>query len=114
ENHPAICGHIVLAVVLQDCRCGSIVVKNQYLCRQPFAVKTIADAKRPKARHDNPEGADPFAARERQNDDRPQSQRRNGEPEQLLPETHSASSLLKLLRCARTCDVSVNAIRSQD
>ena len=65
ENHPAICGHIVLAVVLQDCRCGSLVVEHQYLCRQPFAVKTIADAKRAKARHDNPKGADSFAAGER-------------------------------------------------
>ena len=62
ENHPTIRWHVILAVVLQDSRRGSFVIEHQYLRRQPFAVKTVADTKRAKTRHNDPQGADTFAA----------------------------------------------------
>ena len=62
ENHPTIRWHIILAIVLQDRRRGSFVIEHQYFCSEPFAVKTVADAKRAKARHNDPKGTDLLAA----------------------------------------------------
>src|SRR5438046_360396 len=97
ENHPAVRWHIIFAVVLQNSWRGSFVIQHQYFCRQPFAVKTVADAKRTKARNNDPKGTDLFAARERQNDDRPDSQSRNGKPEQLFPEAHLIGNLIEIV-----------------
>ena len=63
ENHPAVCWHIILVVVLQHGRRGALLVEHKHFCRQPFAVKTIADRQRTKSSGNNPECADMFAAR---------------------------------------------------
>src|SRR5206468_7285745 len=115
ENHPTIRWHIILAIVLQDRRRGSFVIEHQYFCSEPFAVKTVADAKRAKARHNDPKGTDLLAARERQNDDRPHPYPRNGKPEQLFPGTHFASSLIELVAPRQNLTMYlVNAIQPQN
>ena len=43
ENHPAIRRDKILAVILHDRRRGALIVQDQNLRRQPFAVETIAD-----------------------------------------------------------------------
>src|SRR5206468_8696947 len=63
ENHPAVCWHIILVVVLQHSRCGTLLVEHEHFCGQPFAVKTIADRQRAKSSGYDPQRADMFAAR---------------------------------------------------
>ena len=65
EHHPSIRRHKILAVVLHNRWCRTFVIQNEHLRRQPFAIKTIADRGRAKARRDDPECADRFTARKR-------------------------------------------------
>ena len=69
ENHPAICRDKIFAVVLHDRRRRAFVVQDQDLCRQPFAVKAIADGESAEPGDDDPKRADLFAARHRQHGD---------------------------------------------
>src|SRR5262249_60633777 len=43
ENHPAVCWHIILVIVLQHGRRSTLLVEHEYFCSEPFAVKTIAN-----------------------------------------------------------------------
>ena len=88
ENHPAIGRDKIFAVILHHRRSGALVVQDQDLGRQPFAVETIADREGAKAGGDNPQRADLFAARKRQHDDRHQAQGRDGNPKQFFPDIH--------------------------
>src|SRR5882724_8896508 len=63
ENHPSVRWHIILVVVLQDCRRRSRLIENEHLCRQPLAVKTIANRQCAKSSGNDPECADLLAAR---------------------------------------------------
>ena len=63
ENHPAVCWHIILVVVLQQRRCGTLLIEHEHFCGQPFTVKTIADRQRAESSGNDPQRADMFAAR---------------------------------------------------
>ena len=97
ENHPAIRWHIIFTVILQDCRCGALLIKHEHLCCQPFAVEAIANGQRAKSSQNNPERADLFAAGERKDCHRPYAQRGDANPEQLFPPTHVICSLVEIV-----------------
>ena len=97
ENHPSIGRHIILVVILQNCRSSPLFVQHEHLCRQPFAVKAIADGQCAKPSQNNPERADLFAAGERQAGHRPHTQRGDDNPEQLFPPTHFIRSLVEIV-----------------
>ena len=71
ENHPAICRNKILSIFMRDRGRGALIVQDQDLRCQPFAVEAIADREGAKPRDDDPQRADLFAAGKREHDDRP-------------------------------------------
>ncbi len=43
ENHPAICGHEVFAIVPNNRGRGALIIQHQHFGREPLAVKPITD-----------------------------------------------------------------------
>src|SRR6266446_3186604 len=57
EYHPPIRWHIIFIVILQNCRCGTLFIQHEHLCRQPAAIKTVADRQSAESGNDYPERA---------------------------------------------------------
>ena len=88
EDHPAVRRHKILAVVLHDRRRRALLIEHEHLCRQPFAVETIANRECAQARDDDPERADLFPTRSRQDRQRAHAERGHRKPQQLFPPAH--------------------------
>ena len=43
KHHPPIRRDVIFVVISQNCRCGTLLVKDEHFCCEPFTVETVAD-----------------------------------------------------------------------
>ena len=97
EDDPPICGHVVAPVVEPFGRCRAIGVQREDLRRDHLAIESIGDEVAAYGGHDEPRGADRFAARKRGPRHRDRARHRDRDPDGDRED-------LRHVRCPRESD----------